>query len=84
MESGELFANAGVANMLNGDFFAWYLDDDAWRGLASGVETLIAGLSNTYAVYATSKAQSIKPSSTCVTIPNDSLHGFVVSRVSNG
>jgi hypothetical protein len=46
LESGELFANAGVANMLNGDFFAWYLDDAAWRGLASGVESLIAGLSN--------------------------------------
>ncbi|MCU0783694.1 MAG: N-6 DNA methylase [Verrucomicrobia bacterium] len=46
LESGELFTNAGVANMLNGDFFAWYLDDDAWRGLASGIESLIAGLSN--------------------------------------
>ena len=32
--------------MLNGDFFAWYLDDDSWRGLTSGVESLIAGLSN--------------------------------------
>ena len=29
LESGELFADAGVANMLNGDFFAWYLDDDS-------------------------------------------------------
>ena len=46
LESGELFANAGVANMLNGDFFAWYLDDNSWRGLTSGVESLIAGLSN--------------------------------------
>ena len=46
LENGELFANAGVANMLNGDFFAWYLDDDGWRGLAPGIESLIAGLSN--------------------------------------
>ncbi|MBI4027654.1 MAG: hypothetical protein HY360_21890 [Verrucomicrobia bacterium] len=46
LESGELFAAAGVTNMLNGDFFAWYLDDDAWNGLASDVESLIAGLSN--------------------------------------
>ena len=46
LENGELFANAGVANMLNGDFFAWYLDDTAWRGLASGIESLIASLSN--------------------------------------
>jgi hypothetical protein len=46
LESGELFANAGVTNMLNGDFFAWYLDDNSWRGLTLGVESLIAGLSN--------------------------------------
>jgi len=46
LESGELFANAGVVNMLNGDFFAWYLDDNAWPGLASGIESLIAGLSD--------------------------------------
>jgi hypothetical protein len=46
LESGELFANAGVANMLNGDFFAWYLDDEAWNGLTGGIESLIAGLAN--------------------------------------
>lgn len=46
LENGELFANAGVANMLNGDFFSWYLDDEAWSGLASGTESLIAGLAN--------------------------------------
>lgn len=46
LESGELFANAGVVNMLNGDFFAWYLDDNAWPGLTSGIESLVAGLSN--------------------------------------
>ena len=46
LESGELFANAGVANMLNGDFFAWYLDDESWSGLVSGIESLIAGLAN--------------------------------------
>lgn len=46
LESGQLFAEAGVANMLNGDFFAWYLDDAAWGGLAPGVESLIAALAN--------------------------------------
>ncbi|MDR3299566.1 MAG: N-6 DNA methylase [Candidatus Accumulibacter sp.] len=46
LESGELFANAGVVNMLNGDFFSWYLDDDAWNDFAPGIETLIAALAN--------------------------------------
>jgi hypothetical protein len=36
LESGELFADAGVANMLNGDFFAWYLDDESWSGFGVG------------------------------------------------
>ena len=46
LENGELFASAGVANMLNGDFFAWYLDDESWSDFASGIESLIAGLAN--------------------------------------
>lgn len=46
LEKGDLFAQAGVANMLNGDFFSWYLDDPAWRGLSSGTESLIAALGN--------------------------------------
>ncbi|MDR1396475.1 MAG: N-6 DNA methylase [Desulfarculales bacterium] len=46
IESGELFMGAGVSNMLNGDFFAWYLDDKAWTTLAPGVESLIIALAN--------------------------------------
>ena len=27
LESGVLFEHAGIINMLNGDFFSWYLDN---------------------------------------------------------
>ena len=27
LEDGRLFADAGIANMLNGDSFSWYIDD---------------------------------------------------------
>jgi hypothetical protein len=30
VETGELFEDAGILNMLSGDFFSWYLDDDDW------------------------------------------------------
>ncbi|MDQ0036702.1 hypothetical protein J2W30_004477 [Variovorax boronicumulans] len=30
VETGELFENAGILNMLSGDFFSWYLDDSDW------------------------------------------------------
>jgi hypothetical protein len=47
LESGELFSNAGVVNMLNGDFFSWYIDDDeSWGELEPGIETLVATLAN--------------------------------------
>jgi len=46
LESGKLFADAGIANMLNGDFFAWYLDDQAWPLIAPDTESLIATLAN--------------------------------------
>ena len=46
LESGKLFADAGVANMLNGDFFAWYLDDRAWPLIASDIDSLLAALTN--------------------------------------
>jgi hypothetical protein len=46
LESGRLFSDAGVSNMLNGDFFAWYLDDAAWPDFVSGIETLMASLAN--------------------------------------
>jgi hypothetical protein len=46
LESGKLFADAGVANMLNGDFFAWYLDETVWPLIAADIESLIAALAN--------------------------------------
>jgi hypothetical protein len=30
LEDGRLFADAGIANMLSGDFFSWYIDDPTW------------------------------------------------------
>ncbi|WP_456282167.1 SAM-dependent methyltransferase [Cupriavidus sp. JZ107] len=30
VETGELFEHAGILNMLSGDFFSWYLDDNDW------------------------------------------------------
>ena len=40
LESGRLFTDAGVQNMLNGDFFSWYRDDASW----SKYEELMAAL----------------------------------------
>ena len=34
LESGRLFANAGVLNVLVGDFFSWYAHDASWPELA--------------------------------------------------
>jgi hypothetical protein len=45
LESGRLFADAGVTNMLTGDFFSWYLDDAHWATYAASLHTLIAHLS---------------------------------------
>jgi Putative RNA methylase family UPF0020 len=44
LESGQLFLDAGVANMLNGDFFSWYADDAAWPAFAGPVDEIIATL----------------------------------------
>ena len=30
LEDGQLFTDAGITNMLSGDFFGWYVDDQAW------------------------------------------------------
>ncbi|MGH3622653.1 MAG: N-6 DNA methylase, partial [Sciscionella sp.] len=44
LESGELFYDAGVVNMLNGDFFSWYLDDADWPAFEPGLDRLIGEL----------------------------------------
>lgn len=48
LESGEVFEQAGIVNMLSGDFFSWYLDDADWPSFQVGVSGLVnrlAGIS---------------------------------------
>jgi hypothetical protein len=46
LESGQLFLDAGISNMLVGDFFSWYRDDTHWPAFESSIGMLIATLSN--------------------------------------
>ena len=46
LESGQLFRDAGVANMLIGDFFSWYSDDAHWPIFQPSIEALITSLSS--------------------------------------
>jgi len=41
LESGQLFANAGVLNVLVGDFFSWYAYDVGWAELAPKLGPLL-------------------------------------------
>src|ERR1700675_2171564 len=41
LEDGRLFVDAGIANMLNGDFFSWYIDDPAWARIEPPFDALI-------------------------------------------
>lgn len=45
VETGALFDESGILNMLSGDFFAWYLDDRSWGQSRPHLEALIAKLS---------------------------------------
>ncbi len=45
LESGRLFADAGVTNMLTGDFFSWHLDDAHRASYAASLHALIIHLS---------------------------------------
>ncbi|MGH6679295.1 MAG: hypothetical protein ACREDL_10290, partial [Bradyrhizobium sp.] len=45
LESGQLFADAGITNMLSGDFFSWYADDLSWPTISTPLGNLIASLS---------------------------------------
>jgi hypothetical protein len=45
LETGDLFAGAGIVNMLNGDFFSWYRDDECWTNIEPLVGRLIRSLS---------------------------------------
>lgn len=44
LETGTLFQDAGISNMLSGDFFSWYVDDHAWESLSAAIESLIQTL----------------------------------------
>lgn len=41
LEDGRLFADAGIANMLSGDFFSWYIDDPAWPQIQAAFNAVI-------------------------------------------
>lgn len=45
LESGRLFEHAGIINMLNGDFFSWYIDDPSWLTFDNDLERLVMRLS---------------------------------------
>jgi hypothetical protein len=41
LESGRLFQDAGITNMLNGDFFSWYLEDPRWTSMEGPLFELV-------------------------------------------
>jgi hypothetical protein len=45
LETGKLFRDAGIANMLAGDFFSWYVDDIDWGSFSAEVDGLVQKLS---------------------------------------
>lgn len=42
LESGSLFIDAGVTNMIAGDFFSWPVDDSSWRDIEPSLQELLA------------------------------------------
>lgn len=44
LESGRLFEHAGIINMLNGDFFSWYIDDASSSMFETDLDRLITRL----------------------------------------
>jgi N-6 DNA Methylase len=44
IESGALFEQAGILNMLSGDFFSWYLDDPYWKKFKPALSALLTRL----------------------------------------
>ena len=45
LENGQLFLDAGISNMLSGDFFSWYRDDKDSKKFLPMVDRLITSLS---------------------------------------
>ena len=44
LEDGSLFRDAGITNILSGDFFAWYLDEAYWHELKQPINAVVATL----------------------------------------
>lgn len=44
LESGELFMDAGIVNMLGGDFFSWPVDDPDWTAIEEPLKDLLSQL----------------------------------------
>ncbi|MEN5206074.1 N-6 DNA methylase [Stenotrophomonas sp. TWI700] len=44
IENGSLYEGSGILNMLDGDFFSWYLENDAWSSLESGLSNMVGRL----------------------------------------
>ncbi len=45
LEMGLLFRDAGISNMLSGDFFSWYVDDIHWGSFSTEIDSLVQKLS---------------------------------------
>src|SRR5258707_6634702 len=45
LEMGLLFRDAGISNMLSGDFFSWYVDDVHWGSFSTEIDGLVQKLS---------------------------------------
>lgn len=60
LEDGSLFRDAGVLNMLSGDFFGWYLDAGAWSVVEPGIRRLIIVLSQVDFDVASKSSDSVR------------------------
>lgn len=45
VENGSLYEGFGILNMLDGDFFSWYLEDAGWSAIENSLEGMVSKLS---------------------------------------
>jgi hypothetical protein len=45
LELGSVFSDAGIVNMLIGDFFSWYIDNVEWKSFEGPISELVTRLS---------------------------------------
>jgi len=60
LEAGTLFLDAGVSNMLCGDFFFWYQDDAHWNKFSAHIDRIVARLSTVNFDVSRKSADSIR------------------------